>query len=168
MKAQVNHTEMESKLTAELDLLAKTMEDKRNANAYDDEYFQMRRKADDLAFEIRYHKIMAQDKKYASEHLWSDVHAYEILEEKTPTTLLVRRLKATRTQESREQMADSFVAGGFVGHFDNYLQEWTFESDESNPVIAIRRHKDGLFYAPHSSCCFSIHEKPYEFYDFNF
>lgn len=168
MKTAVNHTEIASNLNDELELLEKELEERASANAFDDEYYQIRKKAEDLAFNVRYHRIMSNEKKYASEHLRSDVHAYEIIGEKSATTLLVRRLKATRTQESKEQMAEPFVPGGFIWHFDNSLQEWTFETDESNPIIAIRRHKDGLFYAPNSSCCFTIHEKPCEFYDFNF
>ena len=44
---------------------------------------------------LKFHEIMAQDKKYATLHLYSDSHAYEIIEEKSDTTIIVRQMKAT-------------------------------------------------------------------------
>jgi hypothetical protein len=62
---------------------------------------------------------------------------------------------------------DSFIPGGFIGNVDNSLQDWTFEVDETNPIIEIRKHKDGHWYAK-GKRYFSIEYQPYEHYDFNF
>ena len=94
------------------------------------------------------------------EEVKQDVQAPEV--ETTAT-------EATETPEAREARMASFVPGGFVGHFDNSLQEWTFESDESNPIYTVRRHKNGKFYRPGTRTCpFIMHDGPYEHYDFNY
>ena len=117
--------------------------------------------------ELAFHRIMAQEKKYATELLYTDAHAYEIIEEKSDRIILVRRLKATIKPKAKKALRKSFVPGGFCGHFDNDVQEWDFESDESNPIETIRRHKDGMWYAAEKRK-FVIRSAPYEFYDYNF
>lgn len=109
------------------------------------------------------------EKWYMTEYLHSDAHAYEVVEVYGWNRMDVRKLKATEKPEAREARLASFVPGGFCGHFDNELQEWSFESDESNPVLSVRRHSDGRFYRPNTRTCpFVPHSEPYERYDFNF
>lgn len=106
-------------------------------------------------------------KRYATEWLYSDAHAYEIIEEKSDKVLLVRRLKATIKPKAQKELQDSFIPGGFLGHTNNDLQEWEFESDEQNPIVTIRKHRDGKWYRA-GFVRFTITDKPYERYDFNF
>jgi hypothetical protein len=110
---------------------------------------------------------MAQDKKYATLHLYSDAHAYEIIEEKSDTTIIVRQMKATIKPEAMAALRKSFVAGGFMGHTDNSLQEWDYEIDETQPLETIRKHKDGKWYG-YGGSRFTIEAQPREFHDYNF
>lgn len=136
------------------------------ADFYTADYIAWSKEAEAKAKEARFHSIMAQDKKYASMHLHTDAHAYEIVAEKSDKVMMVRQLVATPTNESMKKMRETFVPGGFFGHTDNSLQEWTFASKEDNPVIAIRKHKDGRWYA--NGFLFTIESEPREFYDYNF
>lgn len=116
---------------------------------------------------LKFHEIMAQEKKYATEHLYTDKHAYEIIEEKSDTTIIVRQMKATIKLEAQKALQDSFVPGGFCGHFDNEVQEWDYEPDERMPLETIRKHKDGHWYGcGHRR--FTIEAQPREFHDYNF
>lgn len=116
--------------------------------------------------ELKFHQIMAQEKKYATEWLYSDAHAYEIIEEKSDTTLVVRRLKATIKPEAKKALHESFVPGGFCGHFENSLQEWDFESDENGFTLIIRRSKKGNWLS--NGRRFTIEAEPVEVFDYNF
>ena len=116
---------------------------------------------------LKFHEIMAQDKKYATLHLYSDAHAYEIIEEKSDTTIIVRQMKATIKPEAMVALRKSFVAGGFMGHTDNSLQEWDYETDETQPLETIRKHKDGKWYG-YGGSRFTIEAQPREFHDYNF
>lgn len=121
----------------------------------------------DLQPILKHHEIMAQHKKYATLRRLFDSHAYEIIEEKNDNTIIVRQMKATITPQSMEAIRKSFVAGGFVGHVDNSLQEWYYATDEAQPLETIRRHKDGMWYR-RDGARFTIEAQPYEFRDFNF
>lgn len=116
---------------------------------------------------LKFHEIMAQDKKYTTLHLYSDSHAYEIIEEKSDTTIIVRQMKATIKPEAMVALRKSFVAGGFMGHTDNSLQEWDYETDETQPLETIRKHKDGKWYG-YGGSRFTIEAQPREFHDYNF
>ncbi len=126
-------------------------------------------KSDQLRKRIENNQPFTAERWYMTEYLYSDAHAYEVVEVYNENKMDVRQLKATEKQEAREARMASFVPGGFVGTFDNSLQEWDFESDESNPIITVRRHKDGWFYRPNTRTCpFVMHDSPHEHYDFNF
>ena len=127
------------------------------------------RQAENYQKLIEKREPFTKDKWYMSEFLYSDVHAYEVVEVYTESKMAVRRMKATEVPEAREARMESFVPGGFCGTFDNSLQEWTYESDESNPIEIVRRHKDGYFYRPRTrTCAFVPQCEPYEHFDFNF
>lgn len=132
-----------------------------------DRYHANDKAIENLEREIKFHTVMLQDKKYATEWLWSDAHAYEIIEELSDTKMTVRRMKATLKPEAKKELNESFEPGGFCGHFDNSLQEWDYESVEDNPIETIRKHKNGKWYAT-GKRHFTIEAKPYEWYDFNF
>lgn len=176
---KTNHSEAVKSIKAQLGVLVVKRDSYRDAwlrthdtdKAYSHECYEAFKKVaaemDDLTRELDFHKIMLQEKKYATLHLWSDAHAYEIIEEKNDKVILVRQLKATIKKDAQKALHDSFVPGGFCGHFDNDLQEWDFASDESNPIETIRKHKDGRWYGL-GKARFTIEAEPYERFDYNF
>ena len=178
-KKKINHQEILDKLTVDYDSLKKELEiakkawldnlngDQRQRAYLYDVYEEKGRELRKMEREIRFHQIMLQEKKYASALYWSDIHAYEIIEEKSDKVILVRRLKATIKPEAKKELHDSFVPGGFCGHYNNDLQEWNFEVNESNPIETIRKHKNGLWYGA-GNLRFSIEPEPREYYDYNF
>lgn len=177
--AKVNHSEILNSLKAELENLMSKREEKREAwlearqlnKPWSHELWEEWHATDDqkekLESEIKFHEIMLQEKKYATHWLWSDAHAYEIIEEKSATVILVRQLKATLKPEAEKALRESFESGGFCGHFNNDAQEWDFATNESNPIETIRKHKDGRWYGL-GKARFTIEAKPYERYDYNF
>lgn len=107
------------------------------------------------------------EKKYANRYLYSDIEPYEVVEEITPNKYKIRWMKSVQTEDSKQKLKDSFVVGGFFGHYDNNLQEWDITPCETSQPFAIRRHKDGNWYDIYH-CRYSISNKPIKFYDFNF
>ena len=102
------------------------------------------------------------DYKYASEHFYTDVKAYEIVKVISDKTLEVRPLKATHDIAHLNQ-----YVGGFCGHVENQRdQKVTFESAPNAPVIRIRKNKYGNW--GHKGQRFTLEIKPYAFYDYNF
>lgn len=116
---------------------------------------------------IRRMEIELLDKKYANKILFSDVEPFEVIEEKTPNLYVVRSMKAVQTDSSKENLSNSFVRGGFVGTYDNDLQEWDITPDENGEILNIRKHKNGKFYDS-NRVEYVISNKPCKFYDFNF
>jgi len=101
---------------------------------------------------------------YATELGYTDRRAYEVVRVVTEKTIEVRRMNATRDKSVELE----FHVGGFSAHCSNQNdQKWTFESDESNPVIRIRKLKYGPYYT-NSGTKFRLDETPCEFYDYNF
>ncbi len=138
-----------------------------NKNSLWEEYSRIKDEIKNLKAQLTFHTIMAKEKKYAVMWLYSDAHAYEIIEEKSDKTILVRRLDATIKPEAKKLLHDSFVPGGFCGHYDNDLQDWDFAVNENNPIETIRKHKDGRWYGI-GKTRFTIEAEPYEKYDYNF
>lgn len=174
---KINHSEILNSLKAEYITLTREREQARKvwmANTdrskkmeLYDRYHANDEAIEKLEREIKFHTVMLQDKKYATMWLWSDAHAYEIIEEKSDKVILVRQMKATIKPEAQKELHDSFVPGGFCGHFDNDLQEWDFATNESNPIETIRKHKDGRWYGA-GKTRFTIEAEPYERFDYNF
>ena len=122
-----------------------------------------------MAFRRNELTVLLADKKYANQHLYSDINPYEVIEEKSETRIIVRAMKSTLKPEAKESLQASFVPGGFVGHFDNDAQDWDIVPDENGRVLELRRHKDGLWYETGSRHCpFKLSTKPVRFYDYNF
>lgn len=90
--------------------------------------------------------------RYVCEVCYSDRHAYEIIEIKSATTMLVRQLDAKRTDD--RGMSES--------------QEWAFTSNENRPIITLRARKRGGWSEAGNCNTFCITEEPYEYYDFSF
>ena len=176
---KVNHTEILNSLKAEYQTLTSAYESAGKAYRSSGPSFEERdhnmlrtlcridEQKREIESKMKFHEIMLQEKRYATEWLWSDAHAYEIIEEKSEKAIIVRRMKATIKKEAQEALRESFVPGGFCGHFENSLQEWDFESDETNGLVTIRKHKDGRWYG-NGGMHFTIESQPREVYDFNF
>lgn len=93
-------------------------------------------------------KIETKTPLYATYYGYSDRHAYEVIERKSPSTFIIRRLKATNR--------------GGIGE-----QKWTFESDPAQPTLTIRRKRNKMGWCS-GSMFFTLAEEPYEFYDWSF
>jgi len=113
--------------------------------------------------------VLPTNQKFANQFMHSDITPYEVLEEKTPDHIVVRRMDARLTPESKARLDDSFVPGGFLGHFDNSVQKYEFFQNEENHPFSIRRHKDGNFYmAGTNHSPFVVQSRPQRYYDYNF
>ena len=112
--------------------------------------------------------VTLAEKKYANEHMYSDIHPWEVIEERSETTIVVRRMKSTLKEKAKQELHESFVPGGFLGHFDNDKQEWDIVPDENGSVLTLRKHKDGAWYQAGGSTPFILAAAPIRFYDYNF
>lgn len=112
--------------------------------------------------------ITLAEKKYANEHMYSDIQPWEVIEERSETTIVVRRMKSTLKESAKKELHESFVPGGFLGHFDNDTQEWDIEPDEGGIVLTLRKHKDGRWCQAGCSTPFILAGAPERFYDYNF
>ena len=113
--------------------------------------------------------ILVAEKKYANQYLYSDVNPWEVIEEKSPVRIVVRAMRCQIKPEARKALQESFVPGGFLGHFDNAVQEWDISPDKDGMTIELRKHKDGRWYEAGSrSCPFILSTEPFKRYDYNF
>ena len=101
---------------------------------------------EDCIKEIEKIKTDLLEKKYANQIGYSDIEPFEVIEEKTPNLYVIRSMDSEQTEDSKKALKESFIQGGFIGHFENELQEWKIMSKEDGYTKKIRRHRDGLFY----------------------
>lgn len=101
---------------------------------------------------------------HASEYLWTDVLAYEIV-----------KVISDKTIEVREMITDHSIkhldvhGGGFCGHVENqWDQKVTYKSNPEAPVVRIRRKKNDPELWVRGNCKFRLETKPYAFHDYNF
>ena len=129
-------------------------------------------KSDDMKEHLRFVKATHQWKleervtnyAYASEYLYSDVHAWEIVKVISENCIEVRRMDHDHNCGNCEQ-----VSGGFFGHVVNqHNQDVTYASNPDNEVIRIRRRKGSNDQWVHKGRRFALKTEPYAFYDFNF
>lgn len=120
-----------------------------------------------LKEELKHASYMALDIKYMNQRLHSDVNPYKVIEERTEKLWILQRMKAIETEESRERRQKSFAHGGFLGHFDNSVQEWEIEEDIDEEIVAVRKHADGRWYDSYG-ILYEPSKEPYKYYDFNF
>jgi hypothetical protein len=113
--------------------------------------------------------VLAAEKKYANQHLYSDIQPWEVIDEKSPTRIVVRAMRSQIRPEAARALQESFVAGGFFGHFDNDAQKWDITPDKDGVVVELRKHKDGHWYeAGDRHCPFVLATEPVKRYDYNF
>lgn len=98
---------------------------------------------------------------YCNHHLYTDVHAYEVVRVISSKCVEVRRMDAEMTNKM------TFVVGGFAANCPtNDMQEYKYTSNVNNEVIRVRLGKNGWKNAHGGKHYMS--NTPYEKYDFNF
>lgn len=115
-----------------------------------------------------YTKLASGKKLYANQVFYTDWEPWEVIEIKTDRMIIVRKMKAELKEEAEKKLYDSFVPGGFFGHFNNGCQEWNYISDPKGKIAILRRHKSGEFRMPKDSTRFYLDYEPYKYYDYNF
>jgi len=101
---------------------------------------------------------------HASQHLHSDVEAWEIVKVVSDKCIEIRRLDTEHSIDHLEQ-----IPGGFSCHVVNQQdQKVTYTSNPENAVIRIRRRKDSFTQWVYKGARFTLREQPYAFYDYNF
>lgn len=105
--------------------------------------------------------------KYANQILFSDINPFEVIKYISENKAVIRGMEATEKADSKQKRLDSFVPGGFIGHFDDEDQEWDIVSDSTKPEITVRKHKDGYWYTA-GGTKFLFADEPRKKYDFNF
>ena len=105
-----------------------------------------------------------RDCKYASEHGWSDVYAYELVKVISDQTLEVRKM---RTERDASDLI--WEPGGFSARCVNPRdQKTTYFSEPDNPVIRIRKKKGDWNVWTHKGRTFDLRTEPYAYHDYNF
>lgn len=161
IKKEIDELNKEIKLKSEELSLEQVM--KMRQSICGESYMKLKQVEEDIA---KIEKDLLE-KKFANNIMYTDVVPFEVIEERTPNLYVIRSMKSEQTEQSKKDLKESFIPGGFCGHFDNDLQEWDITPDDDGLVIKIRRHKDGIFYDVHGGR-YSISSKPIKFYDFNF
>tara|TARA_R110000737_G_scaffold248390_1_gene258396 strand:- start:66 stop:662 length:597 start_codon:yes stop_codon:yes gene_type:complete len=101
---------------------------------------------------------------HVSQYGYSDVHAYEITKVISDKTIEIRAMTAKHDISHLKQ-----YVGGFSGHVENQRnQKVTYESDQSAPVVRIRKKKNNPESWTSNGQRFGLTEAPYAFYDYNF
>jgi|DEB0MinimDraft_6_1074348.scaffolds.fasta_scaffold14081_3 hypothetical protein len=104
------------------------------------------------------------DYAFASEYMYSDVRAWEVLRVVSENCIEIRRMDTEHNCAHLKQ-----VPGGFAGHVVGQRdQKVTYASNPDNEVIRIRRRKNSRDQWVHKGVRFSLQTEPYAFYDFNF
>lgn len=139
----------------------------------DDAAYKEMQKAENEAelakIDLEIYTLLAGDQPiYANQHFYTDVEPWEVVRIITDRKVVVRKMKATLKEEAKKELQESFVPGGFVGHFDNDAQEWEYTSDENEFEVEIRRHKWGDWHIAGDSTRFYLAEAPRKYYDYNF
>jgi len=111
-------------------------------------------------------KVSSREKNFthATEHMYSDKRAWEIVRVVSRKTIEIRRVDSDHHIGDCKQ-----VSGGFFGHVvDQHNQKVTYTSNPDNEVIRIRRCKGSNSQWTHKGVRFTLQTEPYAFHDFNF
>ena len=94
---------------------------------------------------------------------WTDREPFEVVRKISDITVEVRAMKAEPLPWKQE-----WYAGGFAGHCANQNeQKWDIQPDPDAPILRIRWSKRFQQWR-HKSLKFSMVDRPYKFYDYNF
>lgn len=103
-------------------------------------------------------------KKFANQYGYSDVTPFEVVRMVSEKTYEVRRMEYSKDPNWKPE----FDVGGFAAHCTNQREQtWIIESNDKNPIIRIRLHKDGSLKDAHGNK-FRLADAPRRFYDYNF
>ena len=111
-------------------------------------------------------KVVPVKLGFANNALYSDVEPFEVVRVVSDKTIEVRAMDATMADDWKPNM----VSGGFAFHCTNNADQrkaWVITSNEANPVVRIRKQKNGTWYNK-SNGRFFLAEQPAKKYDFNF
>ena len=111
-------------------------------------------------------KVVPVKLGFANNALYSDVEPFEIVRVVSDKTIEVRAMDAEMADDWKPNM----VSGGFAFHCTNNNDQrkaWVITSNEANPVVRIRKQKNGTWYNK-SNGRFFLAEQPAKKYDFNF
>jgi hypothetical protein len=138
-----------------------------NWNTFYDITKDTRKKLEEYRRLIEYYQDELGDNVYLNTWVGSDCYAYEVVEMVTPCKWIIRQLDTKLTQNGQEALSESFIPGGFMGHYDNDCQEWEYISNENNPTYTVTRHsKTSPF------CCWGSksypENEPIRHHDYNF
>lgn len=125
-------------------------------------------KIDRLSKEAEQCRIRSLEQFYCNRHLYTDIQPYEVIEILSDTRLKLRSMSYVQTNGSVERLKKSFEPGGFIGHFDNSVQEWICTPDPKGTIVEVRQRKDGHFYETGDSIPYVLCDKPRRYKDFNF
>lgn len=125
-------------------------------------------KKEQLQREANHCRIRSLEKFYCNRHLYTDIQPYEVIEVQSDTQLKLRSMNYVQTQGSVDRLRESFEPGGFMGHFDNSVQEWICTPDPKGITVIVRRHRDGHFYEPNDDIPYVLSDRPVRYRDFNF
>ena len=107
-----------------------------------------------------------QNQRFANNYLFSDVTPFEVVRVISDKTIEVREMDAKMASDWKPEI----VSGGFAFHCtnnDDQRKAWVITSNEDNPVVRIRRQKDGTW-QNRTFGRFYLSDVPVKKYDFNF
>lgn len=114
-------------------------------------------------------RLLALDQLYCNQYFYTDREPWQVVGYVSEKCLIIREMKAELKPDAAQKLGDSFISGGFCGHFNNALQEWDIVPDPEGEVIRVRLHKDGNYHAAgDKGTVFILSDKPYKYYDYNF
>ena len=109
-------------------------------------------------------KIKTTACAYATKIGYTDRHPFEIIRVVSDKTIEVRALDTELVNKHDLE----FNVGGFSAHCSNQdEQQYKFTSNSENPIYRLRLQKGARTYTCKGQT-FTLAEKPYKFYDFNF
>ena len=114
--------------------------------------------------------ILLSPKIYMNRLLHTDITPWEVVEMCTPRKFIIREMCAKETEESKQRRIATFEPGGFIGHTDNYVQQWDIYPNEDQATqhdVIVRLHNDGYWYDTNGNQ-YEMSSTPRKFYDFNF
>lgn len=108
-------------------------------------------------------------KAFANMIGYTDIEPYEVVRVVSEQTMEIRRMKATLSPDWKPEISP----GGFAGHCSNqHSQVWLYESDESAPVIRMRKvkpkHSNRMLSWKSAYGHHRLSDKPCKFHDYNF
>lgn len=106
---------------------------------------------------------------HANQYGYSEVYPFEIVRIISETTVEIRRMRTEKDPEWKPEIS----VGGFAGHCSNqHKQTWLYFSDESAPVIRMRKvkpsYRNGFRNWKSAYGYHKLDTKPVYFYDYNF